>query len=108
MVWLRHRYCGARYGGVVMKAARACFWLLVAVLVMGTASSAHAQNMGRANVTTDQIRQGIMGRLQQQVGFTDEEWAIVEPKLWRVLALQVDSGSGPLGSMVGGLRGGRG
>jgi len=91
-----------------MKAARVCFWMMAALLVMGMAQPLHAQNMGRGNFNVNQIRQGITSRIQQQVGFTDDEWAVVEPKLWRVLALQVDSGSGPLGSMMGNLRGGRG
>jgi len=82
--------------------------MMAALLMAGIAQTAHAQNMGRQNINGQQIRQMFLGRMQEQVGFTDEEWAVVEPKLWRVLGLQVDAGTGTLGSMVGGLRGGRG
>ncbi len=60
---------------------------------------------GGFQIDPTQIRQQILGQVQQQVGFTDEEWAAIGPKLWNVLALQVDSGTGAIGGMVGGLRG---
>jgi hypothetical protein len=33
-------------------------------------------------------RQMILGRVQQSVIITDEEWTIIGPKLWRVVSLQ--------------------
>jgi hypothetical protein len=82
-------------------------WTLAAALMtLGTALPARAQGMGAGgfNIDPAQIRQMVLGRFQEQVGFSPEEWQVVEPKLWKVLALQVESGSGPLGGMVGGAR----
>jgi hypothetical protein len=87
-----------------MKFVRVCLWTFAGLLLVGTAAPVHAQGMGRG-FNPSQMRQAITGRIQEQVGFTDEEWAIVEPKIWRVLGLQIDSGTGPLGSMVGQFRG---
>lgn len=87
-----------------MKSARLVVWILAALLAGAAATPAHAQGMGRFNMDPAQIRQMVLGRFQEQVGFSEDEWRIVEPKLWKVLALQVESGSGPLGGMVGGAR----
>jgi hypothetical protein len=90
----------------VMKVARQIVWTLGAlVLAVSTSLPARAQGMGGFNIDPVQIRQMVLGRFQEQIGFTDEEWKVVEPKLWRVLALQVESGSGTLGGMVGNARG---
>jgi hypothetical protein len=60
---------------------------------------------GMGGFDPSQMRSRITGRIQDQVGFTDEEWAVVEPKIWRVMALQVDTGAGGLGGMLGAFRG---
>lgn len=93
-----------------MKSARQAVLVVAAgALMAGVALPAAAQGGGGGrNINPAQIRQAVLGQVQMQVGFTDDEWAIVEPKLWRVAALQVDSASGPLGSALGGFRGGRG
>lgn len=60
-------------------------------------------------LNTDALRQALLGRVQSEVGFTDEEWSVVEPKLWKVVALQAQTGSGTLGQTVTQARGsGRG
>jgi hypothetical protein len=95
----------------VMRLSRKAVVVLAAFALMaGVSLPAAAQGGGGGgrNINPAQIRQALLGQVQAQVGFTDDEWAIVEPKLWRVAALQVDSASGPLGSMLGGARGGRG
>ena len=51
-----------------------------------------------------QLRQAILGRIQGQVGFTDDEWTVVEPRLWRIVGLQAQTGSGQIGSAAGMMR----
>jgi hypothetical protein len=71
-----------------------------------------ARNGGGRNgrgLNADVLRQTLLGRVQSEVGFTDEEWSVVEPKLWKVVALQAQTGSGTLGQTVTRARGsGRG
>jgi len=38
------------------------------------------------------IRQSLLGREQTNVIITDEEWTVIEPKLWRVVTLQALAG----------------
>lgn len=65
---------------------------------------------GRRNFDPAQIREVMMGRLREDMGATDDEWKVIEPRLMKVVELQFRSGAGGmggLGRMFGG-RGGRG
>jgi hypothetical protein len=80
------------------------------LLGAGLVSSASAQMGGGQGFQIDptQIRQMVLGYVQTNVGFTDEEWKAIEPRIWKVLALQVDTGTGGLGAVANTGRGGRG
>lgn len=73
------------------------------------ATPAYAQAGGGRQIDPTQIRQAVLGRVQTSVGFSDEEWSAVEPKLWRVVTIQADTGTGAASMLrnLGG-RGGRG
>src|SRR5262245_47430364 len=85
-------------------------WLkiIIAVIACAAAMPARAQNFGGGggggglgNIQFDptQIRSALLGRVQYQVEFTDEEWSVIEPKLWRIVGLQAQSGSGGIGQL---------
>ncbi len=67
---------------------------------------------GAAGIDAGRIEQALLGRVQEQVGITDEEWSVIEPKLWKVVSLQAQTGSGATGALVNAGRnagaGGRG
>ncbi|HEY4328532.1 MAG TPA: hypothetical protein VGN88_02260 [Phycisphaerae bacterium] len=54
------------------------------------------------------IRQIVLGRIQDTISSPDDEWSVIEPKLWKVVSLQIASGSGQIGQLAGALRRGRG
>jgi hypothetical protein len=63
---------------------------------------------GGFQIDPQQIQQRLLGNVQDQVGFTDDEWKVVQPRLWKVLSLQVQSGTGGLGGIARLFRQGRG
>ena len=94
-----------------MKTAR---WIrigfFVAISMVGIAiAPAPAQVApGGFQIDPTVIRQGIMGRMQPQLGFTDEEWIVIEPKLWKLIGLTVDANASALGNFGRGGGGGAG
>ena len=85
-----------------------------AVLVLGLVGAMGLPAWGQGggfNIDPTVIRQRLLGNIQTQVGFTDEEWSVVEPKLWKIVGLQAETGTGAIGGLAGqarGLGGGRG
>jgi hypothetical protein len=45
------------------------------------------------------VRQMVENRVRQTVGFTDQEWSVVEPKLWHVATLELAEDQGPIAQM---------
>jgi len=87
---------------------------VVGVMALGAAGFAqnygggYGGGAGGGAINTDRIRQALLARVQNQVEFTDEEWSVVEPKLWKVVGLQAQTGQGTLGQLVSRARGGGG
>jgi hypothetical protein len=50
------------------------------------------------------IRNMVEGRLQQSIGFTNDEWAVVEPKIWRVASLEIALGRGSMARVTNALQ----
>lgn len=67
---------------------------------------------GGGNFDPEQMRARMMDRYKEQMGVTDDEWKVLQPKLEKVIAAQRDSrssgGFGGFGGGPGGGRGGRG
>jgi hypothetical protein len=93
---------------------------VVAVAVLGSVSVVMAQaqaprggRQGRGQFDPAQMNQWMMQRMKEQLGATDDEWAVIEPRLEKVQTLARDARSGGMGGMFGrgqfgGPGGGRG
>lgn len=55
-----------------------------------------------------QIRQRMAERWKEQLGASDDEWKVIEPRLMKVMELNRDATFGGRGGMFGAMRGGRG
>src|SRR4051812_17853048 len=76
--------------------------MVLAVLMMAVGPSfARAQNRG--NFDPAQFRQQRMGRIKEQLGSSEDEWKVLQPKIEKVMEVQRLSFAG-----FGGGRGGRG
>jgi hypothetical protein len=69
-----------------------------------------ADRGNRANFDPAQMRARMMENWKQQLGATDEEWKVIEPRLTKVMELNRDAMSGGRGGMFGfgRMRGGPG
>jgi hypothetical protein len=65
---------------------------------------------GRGNLDPAAFRERITGMMKEQMGATDEEWKVIEPKLTKVWNARRDAGGrgGPGGFGGGGFAGNRG
>lgn len=63
---------------------------------------------GGGNFDPAQMRQRMMDRLKEQLGASDEEFAVLQPKLEAVQAAQMDARGGGFGGGRGGFGGGPG
>jgi peptidoglycan hydrolase CwlO-like protein len=87
---------------------------LVAIGMIGTAICQDTGNAGgrgarggRGNVDPAQFRQQAEQRMKEQLGASDEEWKILQPKLDKVQTAQRDVRAGGMMGMMS-ARGGRG
>jgi hypothetical protein len=81
---------------------------VVAVAVLGSVSVVMAQaqaprggRQGRGQFDPAQMNQWMMQRMKEQLGATDDEWAVIEPRLERVQTLARDARGGGMGGMFG-------
>jgi hypothetical protein len=74
---------------------------VVGAFMLAGASSALAQDRG--NFDPAQFRQRMMDRLKEQLGSTDEEWKVLQPKVEKVSTAQNNARGG--GGFGGGGRG---
>lgn len=64
---------------------------------------------GRGNFDPEQFRQRIAERMKEALGANDDEFAVIQPKIEKVMDLQRQSaGGGGMGMIFGGGRGGPG
>lgn len=66
---------------------------------------------GRRNFDPAQFQQRMMDNLKEQLGASDEEWNVIQPKLQKVMEAQRDARAGGMmgmRGMMGGRRGGQG
>lgn len=94
-------------------------WLLCvpvgALMIFSLANAQDAQpdqgrgnRRGGGNFDPAQFRQRMEERMKEQLGTTDDEWKVLQPKLEKVMTAQRDSGRGFGGGGMFGGRGGRG
>ena len=81
---------------------------VVAVAVLGSVSVVMAQaqgprggRQGRGQFDPAQMNQWMMQRMKEQLGATDDEWAVIEPRLEKVQTLACDARGGGMGGMFG-------
>lgn len=81
---------------------------VVAVAVLGSVSVVMAQaqgprggRQGRGQFDPAQMNQWMMQRMKEQLGATDDEWAVIEPRLEKVQTLARDARGGGMGGMFG-------
>ena len=85
--------------------------MFIAVLAMSaTGAFAQGQGQGRGNFDPAQFQQRAMERIKEQLGATDDEWKVIQPKVEKVMTAQRESRSGGFGfgGFGGGGRGGAG
>src|SRR5437762_6836879 len=95
-----------------MLRLRLVFAMFIAMMAIG-ATSAFAQqdnqqggrNQGRGNFDPAQFRQRAMDRIKEQLGATDDEWKVIQPKVEKVMTAHRESRGG---FGFGGFGGGRG
>lgn len=97
-----------------MLRARHVFAMLIAMLAI-SATSAFAQDnnqqgrRGGGNFDPAQFRQRAMDRIKEQLGATDDEWKVIQPKVDKVMTAQRETRGGGFGGFGGGAGpGGRG
>jgi hypothetical protein len=54
----------------------------------------------------EQFRQQMSDRMKQDLGATDEEWKVLQPRIEKVQTLSRQTRGGGMGSLFGGRRGG--
>jgi len=84
------------------------------LVVAGLGASVQAQDQGgpgggrRGNFDPAQMRARMEQMMKEQLGVSDDEWKVIQPKLEKVQQAQRDARGGGFGGMMGGRRGGRG
>lgn len=63
---------------------------------------------GRGNFDPEQFRRRIAERMKEALGANDDEFAVIQPKIEKVMNLQRQSAGGGMGMIFGGGRGGPG
>jgi hypothetical protein len=92
-------------------------WGLVGMIMLAVTGMALAQAPGGGgpgggpgggrNFDPAQFRQMMMDRFKEQLGATDDEWKVLQPKIEAVQAAQRDARGGGFGGFGGGPGGGR-
>ena len=72
------------------------FILSLLFIATFTASPVRAAGGGNGIGFNNNGRQRILNRVQQNVIISDEEWSVIEPKLWRIVTLQAALGGDQL------------
>jgi hypothetical protein len=99
------------FGSLNMRKTLTCLFLaMTGAIALGqtqpatppaTQPAAPANPMSRFDPAA--IKAQILARMKTAIEPTDEEWKIIEPKLVKIVLLQMDAT--PIGSMGGGMRG---
>jgi hypothetical protein len=71
----------------------------------GNNNNNNGQQRQRGNFDPSQWRQQIMDRMKEQLGSSDDEWKVLEPRVQKVMDLQRDTRGGMMGGF-GRTRGG--
>ena len=74
---------------------------------LSVALAQEAERPGRGRFDPEQMRQRMAERLKETLGASDEEWAVIAPRLEKVQTLSFQSRTGGMGFMFGRVRGGR-
>jgi hypothetical protein len=89
--------------------ARTRLGSIAAVLLAGSLASQASAQFGGRGLDPAAMRDRMLQQVKDDVAFTDEEWGVVQPKLWKVVGLQIETGTGSLGNLTRLVRGfGRG
>ena len=79
--------------------------VLLATLLLAAAPATFAQQQGRGNFDPAQARERMEARMKEQLGVSDDEWKVLQPKVEKVMTAQRDARGG--GGFGFGGRGGR-
>jgi len=77
-------------------------------MLLAAAPSTFAQQQGRGNFDPAQARERMEARMKEQLGVSDDEWKVLQPKVEKVMTAQRDARAGGGGFGGGGRRGGGG
>jgi hypothetical protein len=77
-------------------------------MLMAAAPSTFAQNQGRGNFDPAEMRARMEARMKEQLGVSDDEWKVLQPKVEKVMTAQRDARAGGGGFGFGGGGGRRG
>jgi len=80
--------------------------VLLATLLLAAAPATFAQQQGRGNFDPAQARERMEARMKEQLGVSDDEWKVLQPKVEKVMTAQRDARAGGFGFGGGGRRGG--
>ncbi len=80
--------------------------VLAAALLAPSLAFAQERERGERGGDPAQMRQRFMERFREQLGASEEEWKVLEPKLTKVMTAQRDARGGMFGGRRGGRRGG--
>src|SRR5215208_6905495 len=93
------------FKGATMQRLRLFVAMIIAVLAM-SATGAFAQNQQRGNFDPAQFRERRMNQIKEQLGASDDEWKVIQPKVDKVMNAQRETFGGGRG--FGGRGGGGG
>ena len=79
--------------------------VVLAAMLLAAAPSTFAQQQGRGNFDPAEMRARMEARMKEQLGVSDDEWKVLQPKVEKVMTAQRDMGAGGFGG-GGGRRGG--
>ena len=84
--------------------------VMLAAMLMAAAPATFAQNQGRGNFDPAEMRARMEARMKEQLGVSDDEWKVLQPKVEKVMNAQRDARAGGGGGFGGGggRRGGGG
>src|SRR3954470_5374615 len=85
--------------------------VVLAAMLLAAAPATFAQNQGgqgRGNFDPAEMRARMEARMKEQLGVSDDEWKVLQPKVEKVMTAQRDARAGGGFGGPGGRRGGGG
>jgi len=76
--------------------------VVLAAMLLAAAPSTFAQQQGRGNFDPAQARAQMEARMKEQLGVSDDEWKVLQPKVEKVMTAQRDAQAGGFGGRGGG------